>query len=140
MDLRSNYVTWLTGAPRRIGYDFGGGSFLLTDAVPAEPDTRHRVDDWLELLRPLGITDRFEPQLAVSEEERAQAREILAAHAIGAHETIVAVHGGASDPRRKWPEAKYESVAKTLVGRYGVKIVWFRSGRAARARAVLPQC
>src|SRR5688572_25169761 len=53
MDLRSNLLTFLSRAPRRIGYDFGGGAFLLTDAVPAEPDARHRVEDWLMLMGPL---------------------------------------------------------------------------------------
>src|SRR5688500_1344460 len=70
MDLRSNVITWLTGAPRRVGYDFGGGSFLLTDAVAADPDSHHRVEDWLALMEPLGGGGQFDPLLSVSDEER----------------------------------------------------------------------
>ncbi len=124
MDVRSNYLTWLTRAPRRIGYDFGGGSFLLTDAVPADPDRLHRVDDWLALMNPLGGTERFEPQLRVTEDEREAARQLLAGHGISSGDLIVGIHGGASDARRRWPAEKFESVARTLAERHGVKIVW----------------
>ena len=51
MDLRSNILTWLIGAKHRIGFDYGGGSALLTHAVAAAPNAKHRVDDWLDLVR-----------------------------------------------------------------------------------------
>jgi ADP-heptose:LPS heptosyltransferase len=124
MDLRSNVVTYLTGAPRRIGYDFGGGSFLLTDRIAADPDRRHRVDDWLELLRPLGITDKFEPLLRVTDDERSRAAATLASHGFVPGDTIVAIHGGASDARRQWPEENYERVAARLSAS-GATIVYF---------------
>jgi ADP-heptose:LPS heptosyltransferase len=124
MDLRSNYLTWLTRAPRRVGYDFGGGSFLLTDAVPADPDTLHRVDDWLALMKPLGAFARFEPMLRVTPEETQAARDKLARHGIAKADRIVAIHGGASDERRRWPSDKFERVAGRLVEKYGVKVVW----------------
>jgi heptosyltransferase-2 len=124
MDLRSNYVTWLTRAPRRVGYDFGGGSFLLTDAVPADPDAHHRADDWLELMKPLGAYGRFEPMLRVTDEEKQAARSKLAGYGVRASDRIVVIHGGASDARRRWAPEKYDRVASKLVERYGVKIVW----------------
>lgn len=125
MDLRSNVFTYLTRAPRRIGYDFGGGAFLLTDALPVNPDERHRVDDWLELMKPLGVNERFEPLLRVSEEERAQAESTLRAHGIEPGDIVVAIHGGASDERRRWATEHFERVAERLVERDGAKIVWF---------------
>ena len=124
MDLRSNYLTWLTRAPRRVGYDFGGGSFFLTDAVPADPDRLHRVDDWIALLKPLEIEGRFEPLLRVSLEEKEWAGKVLARHGIGEADAVVAIHGGASDARRRWAPEKFEHVADALAQRYGVKIVW----------------
>src|SRR6476660_8012123 len=33
MDFRSNLVTYAARAKRRVGYAFGGGTFLLTDAI-----------------------------------------------------------------------------------------------------------
>ncbi len=132
MDLRSNVVTYLTGAPRRVGYDFGGGAFLLTDAVPADPDRLHRVDDWLELMRPLagdaepdGAPESLGPWLAVSREEYEKAGAMLQAAGVDPGDTIVAVHGGAGDPRRRWPAPSFETVAAVLARDHAAKIIWF---------------
>ena len=131
MDLRSNVLTSLTRASRRIGYDFGGGSSLLTDAGPASPDVLHRVDDWLELMKPLGSRDKFEPFLRISDEEHAQAERMLHAHGLTTDDVIVAIHGGASDARRRWPAERFERVAKRLVEFHGAKVVWFLEPDAA---------
>ncbi len=128
MDLRMNLVTYATGARRRIGFDFGGGSFLLTDAVPASPDARHRVDDWLALMEPLGVSRgdlRFAPLLRVSEDERREAAERLSSLGIGAGELLIGVHGGASHPRRRWPMESFARVADTLARRHGARILYF---------------
>ncbi|MGK2962990.1 MAG: glycosyltransferase family 9 protein [Gemmatimonadaceae bacterium] len=134
MDLRSNLLTFLTGAPRRVGYDFGGGAFLLTDAVAADPDRNHRVDDWLELMRPLEArggsinasgSEGLEPYLAVSEAERDEAAARLRAAGISPGEPVVAVHGGAGDPRRRWPRSSFEKVAERLAAGHGARVIWF---------------
>jgi ADP-heptose:LPS heptosyltransferase len=49
MDVRDNFLLWLTGAARRIGYGFGGGGFLLTDCVTPDLSHPHRADIWLHL-------------------------------------------------------------------------------------------
>lgn len=128
MDLRSNIVTYASGARRRIGFDFGGGSFLLTDAVPASPDVHHRVDDWLSLLEPLGHARSsldFSPMLHVSETERTQAVERLGALGIGAEDMVIGVHAGASEPRRRWPMQSFSRVARTLADSHGAKLLYF---------------
>jgi len=128
MDLRSNVLTYATGASRRIGYDFGGGAFLLTDAVPADPDAHHRVDDWIALLEPLGLTSdsrEFQPTLRVSEEERRAAVTRLETLGIEPGDLVIGIHGGASDARRRWPLASYTRVAETLAQRHGAKCFYF---------------
>ncbi|MGI9043813.1 MAG: glycosyltransferase family 9 protein [Gemmatimonadaceae bacterium] len=134
MDLRSNLMTFLTGAPRRVGYDFGGGAFLLTDAVAADPDRRHRVDDWLELMRPLEAhagsistsgSEGLEPYLAVSEAERDEAAARLREAGINPGEPVIAVHGGAGDARRRWPRPSFEKVAERLAADHGARVIWF---------------
>jgi heptosyltransferase-2 len=50
MDIRDNFLMWLTGAPRRVGYGIGGGGFLLTDRKVPDLDRPHRSDVWLQLL------------------------------------------------------------------------------------------
>lgn len=143
MDVRSNLLTFLTRAPRRVGYDFGGGTFLLTDTAPADPDNTHRVDDWLSLIMPLleprGEADRRDatdadshyPMLAVSKEEREAAAAKLRDSGIGPDDIVVAFHGGASDPWRKWPAESFERVAAALVERRGAKCVFILEPEAA---------
>lgn len=125
MDLRSNVVTYLTGASRRIGFDFGGGSYLLTDAVPANPDEGHKVDDWHALLGPLRISSpRFGPRLAVSAEERARGLSFLESNAIDVRKPIVAIHAGASQPVREWPIGRFGEVA-AAASRKGAQVIVF---------------
>ena len=50
MDIRSNLLAAMTGATQRIGYDIGGGGWLLTRSLPSDRDGSHKIDDWLALL------------------------------------------------------------------------------------------
>jgi ADP-heptose:LPS heptosyltransferase len=136
MDLRSNILTYLSHAPRRVGFDFGGGAFLLTDAVPAQPDEKHRVDDWLDLMRPLAgesapLWENVEPMLRVSDAESEAAAATLRKAGIGPDDVVVAIHGGASDPRRMWPAESFERIAERLRVESGVKTVFFLEPAAA---------
>jgi len=129
MDIRSNVVAFATGAPRRIGYDFGGGSYLLTDALTAAPDDHHKVDDWLALLGPLGDSGyrghvsstaagaSYKPRLSVTPGERAEAVRRLGALGCMEGDVIVGVHPGASQPRRRWPLEDFAWVIDSLVAR-----------------------
>lgn len=129
MDVRSNIVAFATGAPHRIGYDFGGGSYLLTDALPASPDALHKVDDWLALLEPLdgaawapqdtlaGPAGRLTPLLSVTAGERAEARRRLRALGVLDDDIVVGIHPGASNPRRRWPLEDFAWVADSLAAR-----------------------
>ncbi len=135
MDLRSNVVAFMSGAPRRVGFGFGGGSFLLTDAVNAQPDAHHRVVDWMTLMSALSdsrdtesaesLARRLPPLLKVSDAEREAAAKTLAAHGITDTDTVIAIHAGARDERRRWPMRNFANVARALATRHGAKIVQF---------------
>lgn len=116
MDLRSNVLTFLSGAKRRIGYDFGGGAFLLTDAIPARPDAEHKVHDWLRLLAPLGV-DTLEdaPRIALSQGERDAAERKLRALGL-LRRPLVIVHPGARQKLRRWGLEKFAAVADYVAG------------------------
>jgi len=42
-DIRSNFLAWVSGAPRRVGYWTGGGGAFLTQAVEFEPTAHTAV-------------------------------------------------------------------------------------------------
>ncbi|HVD59465.1 MAG TPA: glycosyltransferase family 9 protein [Gemmatimonadaceae bacterium] len=135
MDFRSNLVTYATRAKRRVGYAFGGGSFLLTDAISAAPLRDHKVRDWLRLLEALGsrrgasLLSRnedgkpFVPHLTLLPEERQAAAAKLEEMGIAPRDLIIAVHVGASNADKRWPSEKFAQVADSIADSYGAKIV-----------------
>lgn len=130
MDLRSNVLTRAARAARRAGYDFGGGGFLLTDAVPPGPADRHKVDDWMALLDQFsgssGNRDRlYEPRLSVSAEERSDANALLDSYGVERGETIVAIHAGGSYASKRWPAEAFAEVGRSLASEHGVRLLAF---------------
>lgn len=57
-----------------------------------------------------GTTDLVEPRLAVTEDDRAELARVLGESPPG----LVALHPGASDPRRRWPAEHFAAVADRL--------------------------
>lgn len=138
MDLRSNLLTWLIGAKHRIGFDYGGGSSLLTQPVAATPNAKHRVDDWLDLVRAaapyaalqnrnaaLTLADGCCPELNISDFESSWANDWLSSHGISGNGPCVAIHAGASAPRRRWPLTSYRNVARHLQDKWNAEILFF---------------
>jgi lipopolysaccharide heptosyltransferase II len=134
-DIRSNVVTYLAGARRRIGYDFGGGAHLLTDVVPSGDQNAHKIEDWLELLKPLGVRVRGErkPRLAVTEGERASARDRLKLLGISSVGPLMGLHPGASHAVRRWDQSRFSEVLENVLANDGAQAVIFeeREGDSA---------
>jgi len=137
MDVRSNLLTFTTGAPKRIGYDFGGGSYLLTDALPAAPDDDHKVHDWLMLAEALGgarsgecrtaveLGRQYKPRLSVTDEEREEALRRLQSLGFEEADRIIGIHPGASRPEGRWPLEDFAWVADCLSSRHSTKSLVF---------------
>ncbi|MEO8194262.1 MAG: glycosyltransferase family 9 protein [Gemmatimonadales bacterium] len=131
MDLRSNVLTRSIGARRRIGYDFGGGGFLLTDALPPPPAEQHKVDDWMALLEPLKQDHRIpgvptpEPHLSVSAVEREEARQLLESYGIAPDDLVVGIHPGGSHDTKRWSADNFAEVARSLASRHDARLVAF---------------
>jgi lipopolysaccharide heptosyltransferase II len=126
-DIRSNAITYLAGARRRIGYDFGGGAHLLTDVLPSGTQNEHKVSDWLALLAPLGLKNQvaFAPSLTVTEAEKASARRRIGMLGLSTERPIVGIHPGASNPVRRWNPERFAAVIDLLVEERGVQVLLF---------------
>ena len=131
MDLRSNVLTRSIGAARRVGYDFGGGGFLLTDAVEAPAADQHKVDDWMALLEPLKdtapgrVTGVPEPVLTVTDAEREDARTLLESYDISPDDPVVGIHPGGSHAAKRWPVDNFAEVGRVLTERHGARLLVF---------------
>ena len=115
-DIRSNLVAYLSGARRRIGYDFGGGSHLLTDVLPSGDQNAHKIEDWLALLGPLGVQhpSTRQPRLAVTLHERTMARARLRGLGIRSGTPVVGLHPGASHVVRRWEQNRFATVIEQI--------------------------
>ena len=132
MDLRSNVLTRSIGAKRRVGYDFGGGGFLLTDAIAAPEADQHKVDDWMALLDPLRPEapgkrnfDVPEPVLTVTGVEIEDAQRLLESYDINSHDLVVGIHPGGSHALKRWPVDSFAEVGRALAERYGARLIVF---------------
>lgn len=126
-DIRDNFIMWLTGIRRRVGYGFLGGGFLLTERVRPDLTHAHRADCWLHLLEHMGkaILER-RPHLELRRDEREIAEEFLAERGVRPGDVVIGIHPGARIRTRQWGAQNFHAVGEALAGKFGVKILWFQ--------------
>jgi lipopolysaccharide heptosyltransferase II len=140
---RGSWLTWLTGAPRRVGYAVAGRSWMYTTAVarPRELRRRHSVENQWDLLAALGLPapDRARDPLEMVEDAEARAGidRRLAAAGLSEGEPIVVMHVSAGNPFRRWPVESFAAVAAGLVHRDPARAVVLTSGPSERHAALV---
>ncbi|MBX9815927.1 MAG: hypothetical protein A4S12_09495 [Proteobacteria bacterium SG_bin5] len=125
----SNVFTALLGARRFAGYHVPG--LWAPEGSAPFPDHLREADRWLALVERLGCTEgAASPDFPLSAEERA------APARFGLARRYALIHPGASDPKRRWPPARFAQVADRLA-REGHDIVLTGTpGEAALCAAV----
>ncbi len=120
---RAAWLTWLSGARRRIGYAIPGRAWMYTDRVARPPglQPRHSVRNQWDLLVPLGIPP-VEPgshPLEMPEAPGATAAVAgrLATHGLVPGDELLLVHVSASNPFKRWPAERFvDLIAGALRG------------------------
>jgi heptosyltransferase-2 len=139
-DGRNHLLMYLSGAARRIGFAFGGGDYLLTDALPVGSLEHHRTEDWLRLLEPFRAEiQRSEPSLVVSESERRWAADFLGRAGRKKDETLIAIHAGGSSRLKRWSLEHFEALARIAVDVSGARILWIVDPAGTGANSALPE-
>lgn len=132
---KSSLLGWLSGARRRIGFAKGQGRELAPwlNTVLVTPQCDHVVERYLELLRPLGITNPpadfripHDSQAAGSVQRFLHDQE-LAGFAL--------LNPGAGWNSKLWPHARYAAVAQQLRDRCNTRSVVLWAGDQERAWA-----
>jgi lipopolysaccharide heptosyltransferase II len=131
---RSGWLTWASGAPRRIGYDIKGRGWMYTSRVARAPDLRprHSVRNQWDLLAPLGISppDPAVDAVEMGDDPEATARSEgrLRAAGIGPDTPVVVIHVSAGNPFRRWPPASFQALTEALVRRDPARRILLTSG------------
>jgi len=120
---RGAWLTWASGAPRRIGYRTPGRSWIYTDVVPRPADLgpRHSVLKQWDLLAPLGI-DACDPSrdaVEMPDDRDATARiaRRLVATGVTPRHPVVVLHVSAGNPFRRWPRGHFAGLVTELARR-----------------------
>jgi lipopolysaccharide heptosyltransferase II len=117
---RASLLTWLSGAPERIGYDVAGRAWMYTRRIarPRELRPRHSVENQWDLLAPLGVSppDRsaFPMEMPLDPAAAGDVASRLALHALGPDERVIVMHVSAGNPFRRWPAAHFVDLAVSL--------------------------
>ena len=131
---RSAWLTWATGAPRRIGYAIAGRSWMYTDTVTRAPDLtpRHSVRNQWDLLAPLGIAepDPATDPVEMAEDPAAAGRVDTLLHEAGitGEHQLVVVHVSAGNPFRRWPPESFVTLATELAAAEPARRILLTSG------------
>lgn len=118
---RASLLTWLSGAPRRIGYDIAGRRWMYTDVVARARDLRPRhsvVNQW-DLLQPLNIApltpQAFPVEMVAGPQADAAIEARMAREHIAAGDRVIVMHVSAGNPFRRWPIPAFADVAARLL-------------------------
>jgi lipopolysaccharide heptosyltransferase II len=133
---RTNLACFLAGIPCRIGYKNNKMGFLLTHPIRDDRPSgqRHEAQYCLDVLRYLGvgpnaILEKSSEELAgdlyvaVSKDSQEWAEAFCRKNNIRRGERLVAIHPGASDPSKRWPECHFSELINRIAGWYTAKIV-----------------
>ena len=122
-DPRDQFLLWLAGVPRRIGFRAPFGSRFLNEVIPGTKRVRHRTEDWwLAQVKVSAeanslFSPRVVPEAALADKYHAQfARD---------PRPVVAVHCGARNAVRRWPGRYLRELILALRGEFDFQLALF---------------
>jgi lipopolysaccharide heptosyltransferase II len=118
---RASLLTWLSGAPTRIGYQIIGRSWMYTQRVgrPRRLRPRHSVENQWDLLQVLNISPpdrtRFPVEMPLEEPASQRVTNRLALAGVTPANRLVVLHVSAGNPFRRWPISHFVQLVIGLV-------------------------
>ena len=137
----TNLLGFLSGAPKRLfGRRPGRSIDFLSNFQPRPPQEgkhAHAVDRYLDVLKPLGITNasRF-PQLKTVPAADVAVEALLKKEKADSKTLLVGIFPGAGHPSRRWPIEHFAAVADHLIRNNRVRVVVFAG---PEERPLVPQ-
>lgn len=137
---KSAFWTWLSGAPRRIGWVSedrreGPSSVMLTETVVCAPQDVHVIDQHQALLVGLGIDDRGARKFPYGLPDEATATALRFRQQIGRELALIAPGGGWEN--KLYPAEMWGQVARGLAEMNLCPVVLWGPGEEKLAAAVV---
>jgi heptosyltransferase-2 len=120
-DPRDHLMMWLGGARARYGFPTKGSGLLLTHRLQRSMTKQHRVEDWRDVGRALGLAgmEAAEPKLNHPAYHSNEIDRLLE----GVEKPIVCLHTGARLWARRWPESSFASLINKMRAHYDFHLV-----------------
>lgn len=123
----SAYLTWLSGAKHRVGFDLHFRKMFYTHIVDTSKFPQHQYAGIhkLALVANIGAMPcGYAPEFFIGEEEQREADETLASLGVKAGERIVTMGVVTRHAFRQWPLENFAMLADMLIDNFGVKILF----------------
>ena len=120
---RSAFLTWMTGAKYRVGFDFRGRKYAYNIRVQPRGDRVHEVDFNLDALRELNIpiVHRF-PQFPVPVEAEEKINRWIATQQIR-ESFLIGIHPWGSWEAKRWGLTHFAELADRLSEAYRATVI-----------------
>ena len=114
----SALMMFLARVPNRIGYATDGRTWMLTNSIEPSINTQHQIHYYLDLAKAIRAeTDNPSIEIEATDEERANARSLLAQEGIPRGSRFLVVNAGAAyGSAKRWHEDRFAEVADILAG------------------------
>lgn len=120
---RSALMTWLSGAPVRVGYRFRGRVLAYNKRVEPRGDRVHEIEFNLDALRALDIPIRSSsPELFFAPESTTPVRAWID-QTFSSGDFLVALHPWGSWKAKRWPLPCFAELADRLVRNLGAEVI-----------------
>ncbi|MGQ9561776.1 MAG: glycosyltransferase family 9 protein [Candidatus Oleimicrobiaceae bacterium] len=121
---RSALLLWLSGARRRLGFDYRGRRLLYTMVVRRDARPKSAIEFHLQALQPLGVpTAGLDTRLATSPDEDAWAEAFLREKGLVLSRPLAVVHPGASWPAKRWLPERFSELARRMAAELGMQVL-----------------
>lgn len=123
-DIFAIIISVLAGAPKRVGYGWEGGGFLLTNEVKTSVD-KYQVEILLDALRTIGIepSGELSPEIIISKKDKIAASEFLGDCGRVLETPLVGFHIGAGYPSKLWEPTRYAELMNIIAEKYNSQIL-----------------
>jgi heptosyltransferase-2 len=122
--LRTSLLAFISGAPRKIGFDKAAFSFLYQDKIQYRKEL-HEVDRNLQLMETLGGKIEAFPEVFIRQDAQKRADSLLASFGIKERGMVVGLLIGSEWPTKRWTQEGYADLIDYLAKRFSAKSIIF---------------